>query len=589
MKKMIATTILILLLTSTAYGATYWISPDGDFSKTLGQCSGSTPLSGTNACTYDKANGSGVQAGDTVYYRGGAYKGITGDALDPYNTGKDGSPITFSSYNGEDVEFYGSGTSSMAVNLNSDYGTVRSYIKVNGLHFNNFMKHLWILKGTHNEISHCSFIGMPSGVTDAQIQAVWSASYIYRQAQYNWIHDCTFGTWGASSTYGHDYGVVFQMGLETSTTDHTEYNLVENCDMYQGGHHVASLNGSYNIYRNNYFHNEPWMPIGSPTFSTRTLFQTGAPGDGMYNLVEENRIGYGGPKNKNEIGGNGCSLTGAYNIWRENTFVRIYTDALWVTKYSGQTDVKYNHVYNNTFWHGGYGRYQYYPSGKAPSTYWDDSYTHPIDIAEGDGTGVYGNVFKNNLFYQNSDLRGTKYSIINHSTHVLPTHQNISSNWFDNAGNPEFVDISEAPDPSNGSQWNFDLQSGSPAIDAGTYLTQAVGSGSGSTSLVVKDAGYFFDGRGMASQIHGATIDADWIAIGTITNVVQISSIDYATNTITLASPMTWGNGADIWLYKNSDGTRVLYGNDPDMGAHESTSTQASTSIPPVPGQLRLE
>jgi hypothetical protein len=32
---------------------------------------------------------------------------------------------------------------------------------------------------------------------------------------------------------------------------------------------------------------------------------------------------------------------------------------------------------------------------------------------------------------------------------------------------------------------------------------------------------------------------------------------------------MTWGSGADIWLYKKSDGERVLYGSAPDVGAHE--------------------
>lgn len=62
---------------------------------------------------------------------------------------------------------------------------------------------------------------------------------------------------------------------------------------------------------------------------------------------------------------------------------------------------------------------------------------------------------------------------------------------------------------------------------------------------------------------------ADWIAIGTVDNVVQIKSIDYKTNTITLMKPMTWKAGDKIWLYRKSDGKRVLYGPAPDMGAHE--------------------
>jgi hypothetical protein len=67
----------------------------------------------------------------------------------------------------------------------------------------------------------------------------------------------------------------------------------------------------------------------------------------------------------------------------------------------------------------------------------------------------------------------------------------------------------------------------------------------------------------------GVTLFPDWIAIGTVGNAVQISSINYDTNTITLASPMIWTNDAPIWLYKNSSGVRVLYGTAPDIGAHE--------------------
>ena len=50
---------------------------------------------------------------------------------------------------------------------------------------------------------------------------------------------------------------------------------------------------------------------------------------------------------------------------------------------------------------------------------------------------------------------------------------------------------------------------------------------------------------------------------------VRIAAIDYATKTITLASPLTWANGAKIWLYSDSGGRRVLKGSAPDIGAHE--------------------
>lgn len=84
-------------------------------------------------------------------------------------------------------------------------------------------------------------------------------------------------------------------------------------------------------------------------------------------------------------------------------------------------------------------------------------------------------------------------------------------------------------------------------------------------------------------------MQADWIAIGTVTNTVQISSVTYGTynnpaGTIVLASPMTWSNGAPVWLYKKSDGAVVLVGAAPDYGASEYGTT---VSVAP-PTNLRL-
>jgi len=64
-----------------------------------------------------------------------------------------------------------------------------------------------------------------------------------------------------------------------------------------------------------------------------------------------------------------------------------------------------------------------------------------------------------------------------------------------------------------------------------------------------------------------AGVPADWIRIVAST-AVQISAINYSTNTITLASPATWASGAPIYLYKDSDGTTVLNGANPNVGAY---------------------
>jgi hypothetical protein len=128
------------------------------------------------------------------------------------------------------------------------------------------------------------------------------------------------------------------------------------------------------------------------------------------------------------------------------------------------------------------------------------------------------------------------------------------------------------------SDWH--LQSGSPAIAAGASLTTATGSGSNSTSLVVADADYFQDGLGLTA----AGVNADWIRVGP-SIIVQISSVNYATNTLTLAQPITWSNGTPVYLYKNSSGTVILNGSAPDLGAFPFSVG----STPPIaPTALRI-
>ena len=121
---------------------------------------------------------------------------------------------------------------------------------------------------------------------------------------------------------------------------------------------------------------------------------------------------------------------------------------------------------------------------------------------------------------------------------------------------------------------DFHLSTGSPAISTGTFLTTASASGSSSTSLTVADASFFQDGAGITG------VQADWIRIG-LTNTVQISSINYSSNVITLANPVSWSSGAGIYLYKDSLGNVVLNGANPDIGALPFGSS--TSSQPPAP------
>jgi hypothetical protein len=116
-------------------------------------------------------------------------------------------------------------------------------------------------------------------------------------------------------------------------------------------------------------------------------------------------------------------------------------------------------------------------------------------------------------------------------------------------------------------------------------LTTSTNSSTGSTNLTVADASYFQDGTWGSDLARGVTLFPDAIAIGTVSNTVQISAVNYANNSITLASPVTWSSGAPVWLYKKSDGTVVLVGTAPDYGASEYVGT--TSAKPAAPTNLR--
>jgi hypothetical protein len=171
---------------------------------------------------------------------------------------------------------------------------------------------------------------------------------------------------------------------------------------------------------------------------------------------------------------------------------------------------------------------------------------------------IYGNVIKNNLFYDNRCLNGKNLSIIRYYPYETPTYQIISNNWLDNAGDPKFVDISGTPNPTLiATQFDFHLQSDSPCIDQGGFLTTITSSSGSGTQFQVADAGYFMDGWGI--------IEGDIIQLQGQTARARIVSVDYATNTITFNTTLSWTSGVGVSL--------AYEGAAPDIGAYESSGS----------------
>ena len=495
-----------------------------------------------------------------------------------------------------------------------------AYIKVDGVTVHNASRWVEMENGSnHNEVTNSTFYN-DSSFTGTSTGVYIQGGSNQNWPTHNWIHNNYMsGFHDGSSSCTDDGADMIKIGAAYGTwsgnpTPGENYNTIENNYLEYAGHSLMDSYGNYTVIKNNIFHNEPWLS-GCSTYTWPPTNYTNASYDGkfghrgfsitedynrtgIYNLVEGNRSGHASV-NPNNDGADNFDIEAPQNIVRYNFLYNAMNNGL-MFKYSwsgggggGGHGGTYNRVYNNTLHNNGYG-YPYYHTCGGPTC--PESQTGIADYVTASGQG---NVVKNNIIYNSQSVtywnldtgdRGDNSSIFSEVASMVNNWCTSNQPGCSGYGDPKFTN----PDVTNPLSQNLissahgyaatalpdlTLQSSSPAIDRGTSLTTATNSGSNSTVLTVADALYFQDGTwgsslARASAGLGGTFQADWIAIGTVSNVVQISSITYGTynnpaGTITLASPMTWSNGAPIWLYKKSDGTQVLYGAAPDMGASE--------------------
>lgn len=580
---------LATALSGSAVAGTYWVSPTG--AATWEACSGSVPLAGAAACSLRTANGNAL-AGDLVYFRGGTYT-IDGDyvwAVSPKHSGTDpGNMITFMAYPGEvPVLLRGSGTDGAGVWLRGV-----AYFKLEGLTFRNFQRFGQIDGSSHhNEIARNTFIGDTGeeGFQGFWIVELCSGGSSYRcPSTHNWLHHNTFArmktTNPGTCTEGTD---LVRIGYSNDTGDSqfgNDYNSVEDNLMYHAGHSTFDGYGLYTVFRNNVMHNEPWWSssgagcryandgYASPEFFGKYGHRTfqitdGGHRDGTYALIEGNRSGFGSANPENN-GADGMAIAAPRNIVRYNAIFGAMNSCLlfkygWVSG-AGGNGGSYNRAYNNTLYHCGYGN-PWYEANHQPQ---ENTSPEGLLAVQFYLSESKGNILKNNLIYDSRRYALSGFDIgFGANNAGVGQESVITNNWLSSNGDPKFVNP-DMRDPMSTTLPNLSLQRSSGAIDGGTFLTTAVGTKALSTVLTVRDALYFQDGTWGSDLTRNVTLFPDWIAIGNIENIVAIRSIDYASNTITLASPTSWPDGAPIWLYRKSDGTVVLRGSAPDFGANE--------------------
>jgi parallel beta-helix repeat protein len=514
----------ICFLPTASFGDDYYVARNGRDNST---CSIDAPCA-TFAHAADL-----LQPGDTLFVRGGTYR----EVLEPPSSGTGHDRmITYTSYPGEVVEI---SNVTDPIRISNE-----SWIRINGFRFVDIDDFGYISNGHHNEIANSTFGPMRNYVA-------FTGFSLSNGASYNWVHHCTFSIYGYYSSTS-DFGDMFTI---TSDTGASRYNLVENNTMFYSGHEVIRITSSYNVVRNNYFHNEGRdfasgdsnrSLAGSSSYGNRNMeivdHRPSASG-GEFNLIEGNRFGAtGDPPDSDHSPG--IQLASPNNIVRYNVFYDSYGPGLKFSTWNSEdTNASGNRVYNNTFYRNGFTEASGY-------------FNCAVCFMEV-GDAILGNVVKNNIFWQNN-ADGVRYVSTQRPIGELQADNTVVSNL---RGDPSFRDAGPLIDPFDPSFPDFRLRPGSIAIDAGAALTVTTTSGRNSTSLDVEDANYFSDG-------FSGVVHPDWIVVGRV-EPVRIEAVSRSTNRITLSEPRTWNAVDPVYLYRRSTGEIVYFGGGPDFGAHE--------------------
>ncbi len=489
----------------------------------------------------------GATVGDTVLIRGGTYN----ELLKTINSGIKSGQITYKNYPGESVAITGTAYDERAALCPDDpniyYGPVWmenvNYIVIDGLNFSNYEGFGRVVRSNNNSFKNCNFYRDNSG---------WIIGLNLFESNDNKFENNFFK--GASD----NFRII-----------HSERNVIENNEFYLAGHVLLTLKcSSYNIIRNNYFYNELQKAVEiydceQPTMEDHyNIYCQSTPilNSSIHNLIESNEFAYTAPDD-GDGPFNHIQYAGQDGIIRNNLFYNSNGIGIGMTRYPDEALYnKFNRVYDNVFYNnmgGGistsrispdnydniYKNNIFYKNYPGPVG-WADNYPSGSQITHGD--------MANFLFECNDIINSTPgqtdiiYDYYNHritlaqaqATYPLLYRKNIEAI-------PLFV---------NETSHDFHLQSSSPMIDAGAFLTGTPSAGSG-TTMQVNDSRYFYDGFGISGEV-GDVIQLDNGGKARITN------IDYDANTLTLNQSLTWVNGQNVSL--------AYSGSKPDIGAYES-------------------
>ncbi len=538
--------LFILLLISSSYTAAYYVSSSTGDDSWNGEYS--SPQGGENGPwkTIGKANGFSLSAGDTVYIRAGTY----GEAIRPSQSGSSTEYITFKKYGDEEVIISGASISP-AIELSN-----KSYITIDGIQATNVKRYVKAESATHTIVKNCRF-------EEPADDASYTVILYTLGANYNkFINNYASG--------GSDL-INIRMN--------SNHNLIAGNEFYSAAHAIFAIRtGSFNIIRNNYFHNdknkigEIYNYCDEPGYDTIPT---------AHNVIEDNIFAKttGDGDNSPEAG---IQFAGQKCIIRRNIFYD-NLGGINFALYPGTNCVNYpdppyeagknyeNRIYHNVFYentHGGiltneWQEAEFYDNVIKNNifqgndlllesngvSFWNDMESEPIQFM----FGRFGVVFENNDVVSPPSKEDWAIVAGDRSALLTPANRSVAQ-WETDYPDTFKSNLSLDPGFVDHVNHDFNLSSGSNMIDKGAFLTHTTSQGSG-TTIPVADARYFCDGFGVRGEL------GDVIQLAEQTQAARITNVDFVNNVVTIDTALSWSANQGVGLAYN--------GSAPDIGAYE--------------------
>ena len=518
-----------ILITSIVYSQVHYVSPTGNGTW-------NEALNINTPCSIYAVNNN-VSAGDTVYFRGGTYT----NTLNPDGgSGTPTNPMAFINYANETPIIDVQGAYNYCIDLRD-----ANYTLVQGITVKNpSTNYAIVASGHYNPPAH--------DITIKDCTSINGGIIADETDGFNVLNCNVENPNGVSIViYGSEFNKITNTRIENCTITNSGNDAIT-LHANSSGHSI----GNYHIIRGNTVN--------------------GVQSENCYDLTSGNYIIF---ENNVCSGCNGPGISAGHltNWIRIKNYTSFENSSGSEHIYLGGEDMSNISVLNSVFYGSAENAIKIY-SSYTPGNNNFRIFNNTIDGRNIDDRSLIqidenteNLSFKNNILYFDDDGVGMDWEINPsdsdmYSNSNLYWHTSQSPNyndiWFQNENlsyicntyDRECNGLEMNPLFTDETNHNYTLQTASPAIDNGEWLTFITSPNGSGTSFFVGDALWFYDGWNIAGET-GDTIKTE------SGQTAVITSIDYNTNTITVNQSITWTQNEGLALsYK---------GTKPDIGAFE--------------------